>query len=271
VATVLLVRHGRTTANAGGVLAGWTPGIGLDEVGHAQASALRDRLAGLRLVRAVSSPLQRCLETAALVLGNVRDPAHEQVVLDERLGECRYGDWTGRPLVELATEPLWRTVQGHPSAATFPGPGGESVRAMQYRAVTAVREHDEQVTAEHGPDALWMVFSHGDIIKVLLAEALGVHLDLFQRIVVGPASVSVVRYTPWRPLVLHLNDTGSDLRALAAGPTTAVVGGGDIPEAGARHTPPDQDTSSATASGTAPVPSAHTTTGGNHAHPAPLA
>jgi probable phosphomutase (TIGR03848 family) len=238
VPTVLLVRHGRTTANATGVLAGWTPGIVLDMHGAAQAAALAERLARVPLVAAVSSPLERCVQTAEAVLavpgpGRGRSRQRPSLVEDERLGECRYGDWTGRKLGELARDPLWRVVQQHPSAVRFPGPDGESMLAMQQRAVAAVRDHDARVATEHGPDAVWLASSHGDVIKAVLADALGMHLDAFQRIVVDPCSVSVVRYTPLRPFALRVNDTGGDLGTLAPAPrrrrraatSDAVVGG----------------------------------------------
>jgi probable phosphomutase (TIGR03848 family) len=243
VPTVLLVRHGRTTANAGGVLAGWTPGVGLDETGRTQARDLGRRLGALPLAAVVSSPLQRCLETTAELLA-VPGPdgtGRPEVLVEQRLGECRYGDWTGRPLKELAKDPLWRVVQAHPSAVTFPGAEGESMPDMQHRAVAAVREHDAAVAAAHGDDAVWVAVSHGDVIKALLADALGMHLDAFQRIVVDPCSVSVVRYTPLRPFALRVNDTGGDLAGLAPRPrrgrrraprrrppsSDAVVGGGN--------------------------------------------
>ena len=202
---VILVRHGRSTANADGVLAGWTPGVGLDEHGSAQAAALAGRLDGLPLAALVSSPLQRCQETVAPLLAARPDLAART---DERFGECRYGDWTGRKLAELLDEPLWATVQRHPSAAVFPGARGESVRAMQARAVDAVREWNDRVAAESGPDAVYLVCSHGDIIKALAADALGLHLDLFQRLSVEPCSVTAIRYTEHRPFLLRLGDTG---------------------------------------------------------------
>jgi probable phosphomutase (TIGR03848 family) len=235
VPTVLLVRHGRTAANATGILAGWTPGVGLDETGQAQAAALGQRMAVLPLALAVSSPLQRCQETAAAVLAvdQVRAgplvlpagrrkppplPPRPELLTDDRLGECRYGDWTGRPLHKLAAEPMWRVVQAHPSAAVFPGPEGEAMLSMQHRAVTAVREFDARVAAEHGDDALWVAFSHGDVIKAIVADALGLHLDSFQRIVVDPCSVSVIRFTPIRPFAVRVNDTGGDLTPLIPAP-----------------------------------------------------
>ncbi|WP_225845729.1 histidine phosphatase family protein [Streptomyces sp. HPF1205] len=228
--TVILVRHGRSTANADGVLAGWSPGVALDDTGRAQATALAARLAALPLAAVVSSPLQRCRETVEPLLGTRPAlPLHT----DDRIGECHYGDWTGRKLSELAEEPLWTTVQRHPSGVVFPGPEGESMRAMQARAVDAVRDWNTRIEAEHGPDALYLMCSHGDIIKALAADALGLHLDLFQRIGTEPCSVTVIRYTPHRPFLLRLGDTG-DLTALmpserpqgpAGEPDDAVVGG----------------------------------------------
>jgi probable phosphomutase (TIGR03848 family) len=227
VTTVLLLRHGRTTANTGGVLAGWTPGVQLDETGLAQVAAVAARLAPVPLAAVVSSPLERCVQTATAVT----EGRELELQTDERLGEARYGDWTGRPLKELVKEPLWKVVQQHPSAAVFPGPEGEGLAQTQVRAVAAVREWN----AKLGPDAVWLACSHGDVIKAVLADALGLHLDSFQRIVVDPASVSVITYTDTRPFVVRMNDTGGDVAALIppkkkrrrrAKDSDAVVGGG---------------------------------------------
>jgi probable phosphomutase (TIGR03848 family) len=203
VTTVLLIRHGRTTANSAGVLAGWTEGVSLDEAGQAQVTALAGRLASVPLAAVVTSPLQRCVETADLLLHDRDVPRH----VDERVGEVRYGDWTGRELKKLAKEPLWKVVQSHPSAMTFPGEGGEAMAEMATRAVTAVRDWNARL----GDDAVYVVVSHGDVIKAVLADALGMHLDQFQRLVVDPASVSVVTYTTLRPFVVRANDVGGDL------------------------------------------------------------
>jgi len=209
VPTVLLVRHGRTDANTAAVLAGRTPGTRLDGVGRAQARSLADRLAGVTLGAVVSSPLERCLETATALTSERGRPAVE---VDDRLTECDYGDWTGRALATLTRTKLWKVVQAHPSAATFPG--GESLRSIQARAVEAVRAHDAKVGANAGPDAVWVAVSHGDVIKAVVADALGLHLDLFQRLVVDAGSVTIVRYTDLRPFVVRLNDTGGDLSGL---------------------------------------------------------
>lgn len=203
--TVLLIRHGRTTANASGVLAGRTPGIELDERGRSQAEALAARLAAVPLAALVSSPLERTHQTAqALMAGRSEVSLH----LDDQLTECDYGHWSGRDLKTLVKEPLWKTVQAHPAAAVFPG--GEAMAAMSARAVTAIRRWNAQL----GEHATYAVVSHGDIIKAIAADALGMHLDLFQRLQVDPCSVTVIRYTATRPFVLRLNDTGGDVAAL---------------------------------------------------------
>jgi probable phosphoglycerate mutase len=201
VTTVLFLRHG-LTALTGPVLTGWTPGVHLDERGRAQVAALGARLAPVALAAIVSSPLERCLETADAVSAG-REPAPERHV-DERIGEVRYGAWTGGELKKLAKDPLWATVQAHPSAVTFPD--GEALRDTQARAVAAVRDWNSRL----GDEATYAIVSHADVIKAILADALGLHLDQFQRIVVGPASLSVVRYTRLRPYVLRINDQGGD-------------------------------------------------------------
>jgi len=225
--TVILLRHGRTTANTAGVLAGWTAGVQLDETGQAQVQAVAARLTDVPLAAVVSSPLERCQQTAGAVVAG----RSLELQTDDRLGEARYGDWTGRPIKELVKEPLWKVVQQHPSAAVFPGPEGEGLAQTQARAVAAVR----QWNAELGPDAVWLACSHGDVIKAVLADAFGMHLDAFQRIVVDPASISVVSYTETRPFVVRVNDTGGDVAALIPpkkkrgrrkASSDAVVGGG---------------------------------------------
>ncbi len=223
--TVVLVRHG-LTAMTGPVLAGWTPGLHLDDRGTAQARAVAERLRPVPFAAIVSSPLDRCLDTA----GHVAQGRDLELQVEDRLGECRYGDWTGRPLKELAKEPLWKVVQNHPSAVVFPGPEGEPLRETQNRAVAAVRDWNARL----GPDATWLACSHGDVIKAVVADALGLHLDSFQRISVDPCSVTVIRYTEQRPFVVRVNDTGGGVADLLPAPkgrrrkasSDAVVGGG---------------------------------------------
>ncbi|KQW52903.1 histidine phosphatase [Nocardioides sp. Root1257] len=237
MATVILVRHGRTTANASGVLAGRTPGVRLDEVGAAQAARTGERLAVVPLVAAVTSPLERCRQTTKAILA--AQAATLKPVTERGLSEADYGEWQGRPLKELAKDKLWPTVQSQPSAVTFPG--GESMVEMQARAVSAVRRRDAALEAEHGAGSVWVAVSHGDLIKSILADALGMHLDLFQRLNVDPASVSIIRYTAARPYVLATNTHSGDLSWLAPKPAAkkargrrtddAAVGGGAGPSA----------------------------------------
>jgi probable phosphomutase (TIGR03848 family) len=228
MATVILVRHGRTTANASGVLAGRAAGIKLDKTGRSQAARTAERLAVVPLVGVVSSPLERCRQTARTILDHqAGSPA---APLDKGITECDYGEWQGRALKDLAKEELWKVVQAQPSAAAFPG--GESLAAMQARSVAAIRRHDATFEAEHGPGAVWVAVTHGDIIKSILADALGMHLDLFQRINVNPASASIVRYSATRPDVVAVNTDAGDLSWLKIKPKTddAQVGGGAGPE-----------------------------------------
>lgn len=226
--TVLLVRHG-LTAMTGPVLAGRTPGVDLDERGQLQAARLAERLAGVAINAIVSSPLERCVQTAQAIASN----RETTVETDPRLIECGYGDWTGQEIKKLAKDPLWKVVQAHPSAVTFPGDGGEAMRDAQVRAVDAVRSWNDVL----GKDATWVACSHADIIKSVVADALGMHLDTFQRIVIDPCSVTVITYTDLRPFVVRVNDTGTDLATLLAPPkgsrkrakaatSDAVVGGG---------------------------------------------
>jgi probable phosphomutase (TIGR03848 family) len=245
MATLVLARHGRTTANATGVLAGRSKGVHLDERGLEQARTAGERLQGVRLAVAVTSPLERCRETAREMVRLQEEPP--TVSTERGLLECDYGSWTGRELKTLAKEPLWKTVQAHPSAAQFPD--GETMTAMSARAIGAVRRWDARVEAEHGPDAVWLAVSHGDVIKAILADALGIHLDAFQRIMVDPASLSVVRYTPLRPFVVNMNTSAGDLSHLKPPPkrrgrggrrrasSDAAVGGGTGSGAGAGSTP----------------------------------
>jgi probable phosphomutase (TIGR03848 family) len=209
--TLILLRHGRSTSNTAHVLAGRSEGVDLDDKGREQAAGLVDRLATLPIRALVRSPLLRCRST---------------------LAEVDYGQWTGRTIGELAKEPLWAVVQAHPSAAVFPD--GEGLAQVQARAVAAVRDHDRLLAEQHDGDVLWLACTHGDVIKAVVADALGMHLDSFQRITADPASMSVIRYTSLRPFVLHVNHTGSRLSAVLTAPPEpqsetapgdAVVGG----------------------------------------------
>jgi probable phosphomutase (TIGR03848 family) len=226
--TVILLRHGRSTSNTAHVLAGRSEGVDLDDKGRQQATELVDRIGELPIRALVCSPLLRCrrtIEPLAEALGI-------KAKVDDRFAEVDYGEWTGRKIGDLVKEPLWGVVQAHPSAAVFPG--GEGLAQVQTRAVAAVRDHDARLAEQHGGDALWLACTHGDIIKAVVADALGLHLDGFQRVSADPASMSVIRYTQLRPFVLHVNHTGPRLTsALMAAPSPdgeappgdAVVGG----------------------------------------------
>jgi probable phosphomutase (TIGR03848 family) len=224
VTVVLLVRHG-LTAGTGHMLTGRTPGIPLDDRGREQAAVLAARLADVRLDAIVTSPLERCRQTAeAIAAAHDGDPL--PVKEDEQFAEVNYGDWTGQSLKRLAKEPLWRVVQAHPSAVRFPGEDAESLLEVQHRAVNAVREWNARL----GKDAVYLICSHGDVIKSVIADSLGLHLDLSQRIQVDPCSLSVIRYTPLRPFLVRMNDTGRTAAGLANGHKPregdAAVGGG---------------------------------------------
>jgi probable phosphomutase (TIGR03848 family) len=225
--TVILLRHGRSTSNTAHTLAGRSDGVDLDDKGREQAQGVVERIGELPVKAIVRSPLLRCertVEPLAAALGL-------EPVVEERLSEVDYGQWTGRKIEELFKEPLWAVVQQQPSAAVFPD--GEGLARVQARAVEAVREHDRRLAAEHETDVLWVACTHGDVIKAVLADALGTHLDGFQRITADPASMSVIRYTTLRPFVMHVNHTGAALTAaLSAKPeptkdasSDAVVGG----------------------------------------------
>lgn len=222
--TVILLRHGRSTSNTAGILAGRSEGVDLDDKGREQAVGLIDRIGDLPIQAVVTSPLLRCRRTV--------EPLAEALCLepliDDQLAEVDYGEWTGRKIGELTNEPLWRVVQAHPSAAVFPG--GEGLAQVQARAVAAVRAHDRRLADQHGRDALWLACTHGDVIKAVVADAYGMHLDGFQRVTADPASVSVITYTPLRPFVLHVNHTGARLAAaLRAGPPPEDKPKGDEP------------------------------------------
>jgi probable phosphomutase (TIGR03848 family) len=221
--TVILLRHGRSTSNTAHTLAGRSEGVDLDDKGREQAQSVIARIGELPVKAIVRSPLLRCERTVApLAAALGLEP-----VVDDRLSEVDYGAWTGRKIGDLFKEPLWAVVQQQPSAAVFPD--GEGLAQVQARAVAAIREHDRRLSEQHEGDVLWVACTHGDVIKSIVADALGTHLDSFQRITADPASMSVIRYTELRPFVLHVNHTGPALSAgLSAKPEPsgdAVVGG----------------------------------------------
>lgn len=216
---LLLIRHGRTAANVDGILAGRLPGVVLDTVGRETVDSLATRLAHVPVRHVVTSPLERTVETAARLFSETLP-----VTPDDRLIECDYGTWQGQSLRDLALDPMWQTVQQRPDEVTFPG--GEAMQSMFERATTCVREWDAVVTAEHGDGAVWAAISHGDVIKAICADALGMPLRDFQRIMVDPASVTAITYTSTGSAVLKVNDAGDAwLTALGAGTPEPTLGG----------------------------------------------
>ncbi len=201
---MLFVRHGQTPTT-GASLPGRAPGLHLADKGRAQADAAAARIGALGGVAAVyASPMERTRETAA----PIAKACKLRVRQAKDLIECDFGEWTGRKLSQLRKLDAWRTVQRYPSGFRFPG--GESFAEMQSRAVDAT--HD--LVRRHPGDTIVAV-SHADVIKAVVAAATGTHLDLFQRIVVSPCSITAILYTPEGPIVLTVNSTGDDLSALA--------------------------------------------------------
>ena len=195
---LLLVRHGENDWVKKHRLAGWTPGVHLNENGHAQAAQLAEHLAPLPIKAVYSSPLVRCWETAT----HVAAPHELDLIEFSEMGEVRYGDWEGEKIEVLSKKKEWHTIQHAPSRFEFPA--GESMRNVQTRAVNAL----EQLCLAH-PDDMIVVCSHADVIKLVLAHYLGTHMDLFQRIMVSPASVSAINLTKTGGIrVLRINDNG---------------------------------------------------------------
>lgn len=221
---VILVRHAHSTANASGVLAGRAEGVHLSPLGKVQARKLSSRLGEIPLKSLRSSPLERCAETINpwLKKREISDsPLMTQLTIDHDLAEVDYGLWSGRKLRTLSRDPLWRTVQERPSRVTFPQ--GESLLAMQKRAVRSVDAGLSQRGKGHV-----LLLSHGDVVKSIIASALGMHLDEFQRIVIDPASISILDYSGSKPRILLLNDSRSKLDStiFSERGKQALLGGG---------------------------------------------
>ncbi len=192
-----LIRHAINDWVSTGRLAGWSPGVHLNDDGKKQAAALGESLANARLAAVYSSPLERTMETAEAIA------AHHDGLTVQRLdgvGEVRYGDWQGEKLSKLRREKMWFVVQQYPSRAQFPG--GEAIRQAQARAVDAL----EMLVVRH-PNQRVAVVSHSDVIKLIVAHYLGAHIDLFQRIEISPASLTIVRLGADRPYIVRVNDT----------------------------------------------------------------
>lgn len=196
--TILLIRHAVNDYVKTGKLAGWTAGVHLNDEGKAQAQALGERLAGLPLARVYASPIERTLETAAAIIAH-----HPQleVIENAAIGEVRYGDWQGMAIKDLQRRKMWGVVQEYPSRAKFPN--GETLRAAQTRIVNEI-----EALAQAHQDEMIALVCHADLIKMALAHYLGMHLDVFQRIVISPASISVLQLSHSRPFIMGMNDIG---------------------------------------------------------------
>lgn len=194
---ILLIRHAQNEWVRSGRLAGWTPGVHLNEEGRRQAEALGERLATAKLRAIYSSPLERAVETAEAI---AQHNADLKVTIEKEIGEVDYGEWTGMPLRKLRRWRLWKVVQQYPSGAEFPA--GESLRAMQFRTVGAIER-----IAEQNPGATVAVVTHADVIRVVFAHYAGIHLDLFQRLMIAPASITAISLHQMGPYILRMNDT----------------------------------------------------------------
>lgn len=195
--TILLIRHAVNDFVKTGKLAGWIPGVHLNDDGNAQANALGERLADVPLAQLYASPLERTVETAQAIQRH-----HPHLAIEETLpmAEVRYGDWEGMSIDILRKRKLWQVIQEYPSRAVFPN--GEALRDVQTRAVNEI----ERIVRKH-PGQMIAVVSHADVIKLALAHYLGTHLDHFQRIVVSPASISALTLEHSRPFIVSVNDT----------------------------------------------------------------
>jgi len=194
---LVLIRHATNDWVRKGLLAGWTPGVHLNEEGRAQAQALGERLTTAQLDAVYSSPLERATETAQTVAA----PHALEVQIHKGIGEVQYGEWNGRSIRDLVKKPLWRSVQTYPSGTRFPG--GETIGEMQARVVAAL----EEVRSNH-PGGIVAVVAHADVIKAAVAYYIGVPLDLFHRLIISPASLTIIGFERFGPRLLRLNDSG---------------------------------------------------------------
>ena len=221
MASIILVRHSRSTANTAGVLAGQAPGIALDEVGFTQAQGLVSRIGEIEIKRIISSPLQRCLETIT-----PWHTAHGKSIIeiDRNFIESDYGSWTGQKVSELSKEPLWKEVQKKPSKVTFPA--GESFKAMFDRVSKGL----DQIIDSLNDDDNVIIVSHGDIIKLAIAKILDLPIDNFQKLVIDPASISIVKVEKQeesrRTALISMNESGTPLSKLLENKELAGLGGG---------------------------------------------
>jgi probable phosphoglycerate mutase len=220
---LVLIRHAHSEANAAGILSGRLPNVHLSEKGIVQAENLAVRLGNFPVSNLRISPMERCFETISPWINSVvlaNNPKFEPII-DPELTEVDYGTWSGKKLIALSKNKLWKTVQESPSRMYFPH--GEGIAQMQARAMTSVHQ---AVSAKGKATAV--IVSHGDVIKSIVASALGMHLDEFQRIIIDPASISILDFSSTKPRTLLLNDSRSVVTELLVTPkrTKNLLGGG---------------------------------------------
>ena len=220
---LVLIRHAHSESNASGVLSGRIPDIHLSAKGIKQAQQLADRLGNFPVAQVRISPMERCAETIDPWLQQHVAKANKNLAptIDPRVNEVDYGIWSGKKLSSLSRKREWKTVQESPSRMYFPD--GEGIAAMQARAMNAVHE-----LAQLPQSKVAVIVSHGDVIKSIVASALGMHLDEFQRIIIDPASITVIEYSGIKPRLLLLNDTRAVVTDLLLAPKRSknLLGGG---------------------------------------------
>jgi probable phosphoglycerate mutase len=220
---LVLIRHAHSESNASGVLSGRIPDIHLSAKGIKQAQQLADRLGNFPVAQVRISPMERCAETIDPWLKQHVAKANKNLTptIDPRVNEVDYGIWSGKKLSSLSRKREWKTVQESPSRMYFPD--GEGIATMQARAMNAVHE-----LALLPQSKVAVIVSHGDVIKSIVASALGMHLDEFQRIIIDPASVTVIEYSGIKPRLLLLNDTRAVVTDLLLAPRRSknLLGGG---------------------------------------------
>ena len=220
---LVLIRHAHSEANAAGILSGRLPDVHLSEKGLEQSEKLPVRLGNFPVASLRISPMERCFETISPWINSIvlpNNPKFEPVI-DQELTEVDYGSWSGKKLAVLSRNKMWKTVQESPSRMYFPG--GEGIAQMQSRAMSSV--HQAVLSKAKGSA---VIVSHGDVIKSIVASALGMHLDEFQRIVIDPASISILDFSTTKPRTLLLNDSRSVVTELLVAPKRSknLLGGG---------------------------------------------
>ena len=206
--TVILLRHAHSVANEKGILAGRASGVSLSTKGKEQAELLTSRLGNARFKDIRISPLERCLATLEPWLQSQDTSVRKRILFDPNVSEVDYGDWTGKKLLALSLRKEWRVVQNTPSEMKFPK--GEGLLQMQQRAEKALRQSIKKTGT-----GVSLIVSHGDVIKSLIATALDLHLDKFQKIVIDPASISVLDFSKGSFRLLHLNDLTTNFEYLS--------------------------------------------------------